>query len=350
MKKNEAYNTLGIQAGASEQEIKKAFRKKAIESHPDKNPNNKNAEVEFKKINQAHQILTGAEKAEDEKVFVQEGNFNNDFFRRNWQDIFGGGSPFDPFTSTYSSRSTYSTARPPKRKDVSLFINLSFIESILGCDREIEYKKEIFCKSCQGLGKAQSSLKTCPHCKGLGYIDSHISNGFMAQMMRAACAACSGSGKTGENCKDCNGLGFNSSSKKIKVKIPPIGDQKSSLIIRNAGHEYKGFNSNVLIDVIPTIQHENMYIKNNNVISKEDIPLDLLLFGGEKEVDVVDGKQTIIIPEKSKVGSVVIIKDKGVQVGKFKQAGHHLVELGIKYPTALTEELKTALENAYKEE
>ncbi len=351
MKKSEAYSVLGLSESADENEIKKAFRKKAVEHHPDKNPGNNDSESEFKKINQAYQILTGSERSEDDHIYSQTIHSNaNDFFRRNWEDIFGGaGFSYSPFTQNPTKGFDFRRTTKPIT-DVSLFLNISFTETILGCEKEIEYKKEIYCKSCNGSGTNQSTVKICEACKGMGFRQREVRTGFMSQITRETCSLCFGKGKLGDPCKDCGGKGGNYVSKKIKVKIPPIGEKQATLVVKNAGNEYaNNITSNVTIDVVPTIKHENMYVKENNVISTESIPLDTLLFGGDVDVPIVDGKHTIHIPKHSRSGSVIVIKDKGVRAGKYKQNGHHLVELAIKYPNNLTEELKIALENAYKE-
>lgn len=348
MKKSEAYSVLGLSESANEADIKKAFRKKAMEHHPDKNPGNNESEAEFKRINQAYQILTGSEKSEDDHYNQTYSNANNDFFRRNWEDIFGAGFSYSPFTQNQPS-GFRRTTKPIT--DVSLFLNISFSETVLGCEKEIEYKKEIYCKSCNGAGTDKSTVKICEACKGMGFRQREVRTGFMSQITRETCSLCFGRGKAGDPCKDCGGKGGHYVTKKIKVKIPPIGEKQATLVIKNAGNEYaNNITSNVTIDVVPTIKHENMYVKENNVISTESIPLDTLLFGGDVDVPIIDGKHKIHIPKHSKSGSVIVIKDKGVRAGKYKQNGHHLVELAIKYPNNLTEELKTALENAYKEE
>jgi molecular chaperone DnaJ len=330
MKLDEARQILEIDQNASEEDIKKAFRKKAASAHPDRNPNDANAEEKFKNINKAYQILSGTEKAEDD---ISQ-NINSEIFYQHWHDMFN---------NFFGNREVI------ERDDIGLRLMASFKECVLGGEREIDFNRQVYCKDCNGKGLEQNSITKCSHCQGAGVIRKSITNGPVRQIFQQACQHCRGTGFSGFACKKCAGNGFLVLKKTLKLKIPPIGDRNTTLMIHNQGNEYaNGVVSNVLIDVIPTSQEANMTIDGNNVFSKEAVSLDILLFGGELKVKLIDGEETIKIPPESKLGSMIPIYGRGVKAGKFKQAGNHMVELDLKYPKNLTEDLKAALINAYK--
>jgi molecular chaperone DnaJ len=195
MKKNEAYETLGLTQTATEEDIKKAFRKLAVQYHPDKNKDNPKAEETFKKINQAYQILTGKEKAEDDMPNFSSGGSNPFDFMDNFMDFFG-----NPFANPFSNQ------KKPQSNDMfaPVFVKTSvnFEESILGCKKHISYKIKHYCEKCCGDGIDTSSKKRCDKCRGTGWISKSVKNGNYINTTRTVCENCRGKGEYGNPCKE----------------------------------------------------------------------------------------------------------------------------------------------------
>jgi len=327
-----AYETLNVKEGDDKEAIKKAFRKKAAALHPDKNPGNEQAEKDFKLANEAYRILIGEQRADDVAP-VQDpfSRMNIDF-----NSIFGGN--FQRGWGRHSQQ-TVEIKRFSKQ--------LTFDESVLGGECKIEYTVKSMCKEC-------SENKTvCLVCGGEGVLHNVQRQANFSSIFTQACPACGGAGTTKGECKRCENKGHNIVSKSINLKIPPIGNQSVSLRLAKAGNIYyankKEINGDAVIDLIPkTVSPDGrLKIVGRNIVSKEKVRLDTLMFGGDITVSTVTEKQKLSIPEKSRAGSILHIKGYGVHSQQGK--GDHLVELEIEYPKTLTEELKTAIKKAYED-
>jgi len=335
MLRKEAYEILGVQETDDQDVVKKAFRKKAAQLHPDKNQD-PNAENEFKKVNEAYRILIGEQNSDD---YVAP-HINDPFSRMNidFASIFGG-----------NFHRSGPNVRPIEVKRFSK--KLTFEESALGGECKIEYNVRVHCKECEGGNK---NRKACPACNGEGAVHRVQRQANFSTIYTEGCKACHGVGSTnGEDCKKCHGKTYDTLSKTINLKIPPVGDKTASLRLAKAGNIYfihgKEIHGDVIIDLIPSILSSDgkMKIVGNDIVSKEEVKLDTLMFGGDITVQTISGKQELKIPEKSRAGSIFRIKGYGVSTKP--NAGNHLVELEIKYPKKLTEEFKKAIQKAYED-
>jgi molecular chaperone DnaJ len=355
MRRNEAYEVLGLTENASDDDIRKAFRKLAAENHPDKNSGSKESEEKFKEINTAYQILTNKEQAEDERNSY--GAYNGQGAHHiNLNDIMdfmnqgGGGSPFDAFFGG-QRRQTYNVDLSP----INLFMKLSFEESVLGCDKKVSYDRKCYCESCDGLGKSKQNLKKCNKCNGSGFFKQKMGNGVFITTQTQACSTCNGAGTMGDPCNDCSGNGYNMESQSLNVKIPPIGGNEMTLSVGGKGNHYKEHGGEVLIHLSPTREgsgkYSNFSLDNRDVRARVCVNLNTLLFGGEIKIPVVGGEdQTITIPKLADLDKEFYLNSFGARKYSNLPLGKQIVTLKINYPSKdkLSDELLEKLNKAYE--
>jgi len=343
MNLEEAHRLLGTTDSATPDDIRKAFRKKAAEAHPDKNPGDATAEARFKEINEAYQILSGTQQPSHPQYHDVSSAYQN--MQVNFEDFFG---PFTEFINPQAQRKQV----PYKKSHVQKSVQLSFEESILGAEREFKYVRKVFCKKCKAEGMNPGSVKKCTQCNGSGMIQKQNKQGGFFHFTATTCSACNGRGKVGEACPDCQGQGFIKENKTAKVKIPPVGSQ-TDVVLRfpKEGHVYPDVISDVFISITPTASKDNMVIEGTNVIMKLPVPLNILLFGGERQVPIVGQTElrTIKINESSKVGDNIVLNECGVRSFQSSSPGKLVIQLDIEYPKKLTPELKEQLTKAYED-
>lgn len=350
MKRDEAFNVLGLNENATEEEVKKSFKKLAVENHPDRNKE-KDAEEKFKRINQAYQILTGKEKAENEHInFDGHGSYPFDPF----SGMPGG---MDDFISSFfggvNNRRAHTQQKPQIiLEDLYSSMNVTFEESVLGCTKNISYVINNFCDACEASGFDTTKIAKCKTCSGTGYQKKSLGGHGFLRIEQHQCSSCGGSGLSGEPCKVCNGKRYKEENISLNTKIPPIGDRQIKLCLKGKGHKYKNQASDTYIIVNPTPEgngkYSKYYIEGINVKSTISVTLDKLLFGGEEKVQTVgDGEVTIKINPLTKIFDEIVIKGSGV---KTKNPGNHIVVVEAIYPekNKLSDELKAQLEKAYK--
>lgn len=345
MKRHEAEAILGVSPNASEDEIKKSFRKLAAETHPDRNKDDPSAEDKFKTINQAYQILTGKEKA--------EGDFNP----------FGGaeshGSPFNPFDifnmddiiNNFYNRSSSVSKQQFRVDDIEIPQHISFEEAILGATKKISYKVKEYCQTCEAQGIDPNKRTRCQRCNGTGVVKTSVGGAGFIRINQFPCPDCQG-GLTGEKCQACNGNCFRVHDVSVNVKIPPVGDKSARLLVKGKGNFYKKTFGDVYVRIIPIVkgsgEFNDYHIYNNHVMSNLKVTLDKLLFGGKEIIKTVGGEdKEITIEPFTKTNDDIYIKGYGV---RGQNPGDHIITIEAQYPNKenLTEELKQALENAYK--
>lgn len=355
---DEARKTLGVHESSTEEDIKKAFRKLAAENHPDKNPGDKTAEDKFKQINQAHRILTGQEQPDGAQVggFRRQGNYGP----------FGqpfGGSPFGGFDDLFND--FFRGGNTQKQRSIAIadilhVIQLSFEETVLGCKKEINYKKHIYCDKCNGQGKYGKTDK-CNVCDGSGVIGSNFSSGYTTTIYTTTCNSCGGTGKQLQICDKCNGSQFSFEDVSLKLVVPPISST-TEMRAKGKGNQLGQLHSDLIIHAVPAMEgqkgskYENFYIDGKNVYSTVEVGFDKLMFGGELEVNIVgsDEKQKLQIDKYTKLDSELVIQGFGLRTPA--RPGNHIVQLKLKYPpreninsTEDMEQIKIALHKLYNE-
>lgn len=351
------YKVLGVDKGASADDIKKAFRKKAHEHHPDKKGGD---EAKFKEINEAYQVLGNAEKRAQYDRFGSgfehaqgAGGFHGfegfrDFsnfsegFNVNMDDLgdmFGGFGDIFGFGGGKKSRAR-------RGGDIQAILNIDFKEAIFGTEKEVSLNKTIQCDKCHGHGaEPGAKVDTCKTCGGSGRVTKIQRTIFGQMQVQATCTDCSGEGKTySEKCSKCKGHGIIRNMSHIKVKIPAGIDDGETIRLTGQGeageHGAPAGDLYLRIKVNPSKQFSR---EGNNIFSKVEISFTQAVLGDKIEVETVDGQVTLKIPEGTQSGTDFVLKGKGVVSLRGKGRGNHLVKVVIKTPKNLSRKQKETL-------
>ena len=359
--KQDYYELLGVAKGASEEELKKAYRKKAVQYHPDKNPGNKEAEEMFKKVSEAYEVLKDAEKraAYDRyghAAFQQSGGgprggaaggggFHDpfDIFR----EVFGqrggggGGGMFDEFFGGAGGNGEGGAGRG---SDLRYDLEITLEEAARGVEKEISFRRLGECKHCSGSGAEPGSKKsTCPTCRGGGQVTT--SRGFFH--VRQVCPSCHGSGSRFEKvCAKCSGEGRVQETTKINIKIPPGVDTGSKL--RSTGNGEAGVmggSSGDLYIVIHVKEHEVFERQGDDLFTEIPIKFTLATLGGTISVPTMEGKATLKIPAGTQSGTTFRLKGRGLPQLRGGAAGDQLIRVHVEVPTSLNSDQKKKLED-----
>lgn len=353
--KRDAYEVLGVSRSATAEEIKRAYRKLAVQYHPDKNPGDKQAEEKFKELGEAYEILSDQEKraAYDRYGWAafggaggagggaggMPGGFHDPF--EIFREVFGtsgGGGIFDSFFGGGEVEGAHHGA------DLRYDLELTLEEAVLGCEKSLEIRKLDICDECEGTGAAPGSrVTTCPTCRGRGAVT--VSRGFFH--VRQACPHCHGSGRVAERpCRSCRGEGRREKTSVIKLRIPPGIDEGARL--RSSGAGEAGVRGGPPGDLYVVI-----HIRDHPVFTRDgldlhcEIPLPFVTaaLGGEVRVPVLGGQAaTLKIPPGTQSGTVFRLKGHGVPAVRGHARGDLLVTVQVEVPTRLNAEQRRALE------
>jgi molecular chaperone DnaJ len=345
------YRILGISKDASEEEIKKAYRKIAMQSHPDRNPGDKEAEENFKIASEAYEVLRDSEKRRIYDQYGIEGLKGTGFTGfRGFEDIFSAfGDIFEDFFGFGTTRTH--KARPRPGADLRYDLKLSFTEAAFGKEAEIEIPQNSSCDTCGGTGaKPGTSPATCPSCKGMGQVTR--SQGFFT--ISTTCSHCRGEGKLVQHpCKECRGTGKIRKNRKIEVKIPPGVDAGTKLRIRGEGQEgERGGPPGDLYVFIYVEPHDFFSRDGDDVLCRIPISFPHAALGTEIEVPTLDGTKRLTIPKGIENGEILRIKGEGIPKMRGHGRGDQLVQVVIKTPKHLTkrqEELLREFEEVARE-
>ncbi|ABW18780.1 chaperone protein DnaJ [Alkaliphilus oremlandii OhILAs] len=353
MSKRDYYEVLGINKDASDQDIKKAYRKLAMKYHPDRNPDNKEAEEKFKEANEAYEVLSSPEKRQRYDQFGHAGVNGNGaggfegfsgFGGGGFEDIFG--DIFDMFGGGFSSSRRRSG--PQKGADLQHQEVITFEEAAFGVEKEVEFYRNDSCHTCSGTGaKPGTSTRTCTKCNGTGEIRV-VRRTALGQMVNVApCDQCGGDGTMIETpCDTCKGKGKVRKLKKIKVKIPAGVDTGSVISIRGEGEPgIKGGPSGDFYVVINVKPHKLFQRDGYDVICEMPITFVQATLGDEVEVPTLEGKVKYKINEGTQSGTVFRLKSKGIVNPKGYGKGDQYVKVIVEVPTKLSEKQKEILRN-----
>ena len=351
--KRDYYEVLGIQKGASEAEIKKAYRKMAQKYHPDMNPGDKAAEAKFKEVNEANEVLSDPEKRAryDQYGFAGvDPNFNPD--AGGGFSGFGGGfdgfdlgSIFGDFFGGGGSSSQRRNA-PQRGQNIGAEVTITFEEAATGVSKEIEIGRIEDCAKCHGTGCAAGSApETCPACKGTGTVRTTRQTPLGAFVQSSTCARCGGRGKIIKNpCPTCKGKGKVRRNQKITVKIPAGIDIGQSVRIRGEGHA--GTNGGPAGDLLVAvnIQKHPLFTRDGaNLYCEIPITFTQAALGAEIEVPTLDGKVRYTVPEGTQSGTTFRLKGKGMPYVGYKTRGDLMITTVVETPTHLSAEQKDLL-------
>lgn len=354
MAKRDYYEVLGVSKSASEDEIKKAFRKAAVKHHPDKEGGD---EAKFKEVNEAYEVLGDSLKKQRYDQFGHagvggasgggpSGNPFEGFGGFGGQGVefdFGGGLG-DIFGQFFGGAQS---GRGPRRgRDVETSITLTFEEAIFGVEKTIPLNLEDECTHCHGSGAEPGhDIKTCPDCKGSGQ-QTRVMNSIFGQIQQAVtCPTCHGRGKVPEKkCTVCGGDGTVRQSKEVKLKIPAGIDDGATIRLKDHGEAIQGGPKGDLYVHIHVKAHKKFTREGNIVLSFEHISMVDAALGTEIDVDTVDGKVKMKIPAGTQTGTDFKLSGYGVPGLRSDARGPHIVGIIVDIPTKLTKKQKELLE------
>lgn len=344
MSKRDYYQVLGVQKNASEEEIKKAYRRLAMKHHPDRNPGDKQAEELFKEVKEAYEILSDAQKR---TAYDQFGHAGVDpTMAAAGGGGFGGfgfGDIGDIFESVFGAGMRGGGGnRAFRGADLRYDLNLSLEEAVAGTEVKVRIPTQIVCKNCHGSGaNPGSSQQTCPRCGGYGQI--RMSQGFFS--VQQTCGTCRGTGRIIPNpCSTCHGSGRIHEHKTLTVKVPAGVDNGDR--IRLAGEGEAGVNSGPAGDLYVQINvrpHPIFTREDNHLFCEVPISITTAALGGELDVPTLDGRVTLKIPPETQTGKVFRIRSKGVKPVRGGQAGDLHCRVVVETPVNLTSQQKELL-------
>ncbi len=349
--KQDYYNVLGVSKSASDDEIKRAYRKLAKQYHPDMNPNNKDAEQKFKEVNEAYGILSDAEKRRQYDQFGHAAFENGGFGGGG----FGGGAGFggfdfgDIFSSFFGGGASSSRANAPMEgEDVGVRLTIDFNEAVFGCKKEVSFNRVEKCGDCKGSGAASgTTAERCTTCHGTGQVTVQQRTPLGIMQSSRPCSACNGKGKIIKTpCKNCRGTGNVKVTKKIEVSIPAGIDHGQRIALRGEGHAGKngGANGDLIIE-IRVRDHEFFERRGNNVYADLPITFTDAALGAELDAPLLDGTtQKLTIPEGTQTGTSFTLRGKGISdVNYPSRKGDLIYTVNIETPTNLSSEQKELL-------
>lgn len=344
--KRDFYEVLGVNKGASEDEIKKAYRKMAMKYHPDKNPGNKAAEDKFKEANEAYSILSDADKKNKYDRFGHAGVDPNAGFGGGGGFSGGGGFEdiFDMFGGMFGGGGGQRRRNgPAKGRDLQQSVTISFNEAAFGTKKQIQINKFVTCPVCEGSGSEKGTSKiTCPKCNGSGEVRTVKSTPFGQFQSSAPCDRCNGNGQINEHpCKECGGNGKVRKTVTIAVDIPAGVDNDSVISIRGQGEPGTNGGPNGDFYVVIAVTPHRVFKRNgNDLILEMPITFTQLVLGDEIIVPTLSEKISYKIPAGTQPDTVFRIKGKGIKSVRTGKMGDLYIKVDLEIPTKLDGEQK----------
>lgn len=354
MSKRDYYEVLGVAKTASEDELKKAYRKLARKYHPDVNRDNpKEAEEKFKEVNEAYEILSNAERRAQYDQFGHAA-----FDAANGGGGFGGAGAggFSDIFDMFFGQAGFGfgggrQAGPERGADLRYDMEISFEDAAFGLETEIQVPRTEDCSTCQGSGAAPGTHpETCPECRGTGQVQVTQNTPFGRMVNVRSCERCRGEGKIVKTpCKECNGRGKVRVKRKIKIKVPGGVDNGSRLRVAHEGEAgQRGGPPGDLYVYLFVKQHKLFTREGNDVVCEVPINFVQAALGDEIEVPTLDGRVKLKVPEGTQTGTVFRIKDKGIPHLRGHGRGDQHVRVKIVTPKKLTDRQKELLQEFAK--
>ena len=348
--KRDYYEVLGVSKSASQDEIKRAYRKLAKANHPDLNPGDKSAEAKFKEVNEAYEILSDSDKkarydqyghAGVDPNFGAGGGFDGGFDFGDLGDIFGSF-----FGGGFGGGRRSNPNAPQRGESIRLSLAISFEEAAFGCEKAVTVERMEPCDTCHGNGCAPGATpEVCPDCHGTGQVQVRRQTPMGVFATTSPCSRCGGKGKIiHQPCKDCHGTGAVRRRKTIQASIPAGIDQGQTISIRGQGHA--GVNGGPAGDLLITITvrpHDLFRREGTSVLCEAPITFAQAVLGAELESPTIDGKVKYDLPEGTQSGTTFRLKGKGIPAINGRGRGDQYVTVYIETPRNLNKEQKEAL-------
>ena len=352
--KRDFYEVLGVKKGASEDELKKAYRKLAKENHPDLHPGDKECEARFKEINEAYEVLSDPDKRakydqfghaafDPSQGFGGGGGFGGfegfGGFGDIFSDIFGGGFGF-------GGGGGRNPNAPRKGDNLRATVNIKFEEAAFGVKKDVFVSKIEQCHDCKGTGCAEgTTAEVCPDCKGTGTVMSTKRTPFGMVQSSEQCPKCRGRGKIIHSpCKTCRGIGSVRRQHKVSVSIPAGIDDGQTISLKGQGNA--GLNGGPAGDLLITVlvqPHARFERDGTSILLDQEISFSQAALGAEVEVPTLDGKVKLNIPEGTQTGTTFRLKGKGVPFLRNGGRGDQFVTVNVAVPRSMTSTQKNAL-------
>ncbi|HWT56037.1 MAG TPA: molecular chaperone DnaJ [Candidatus Microsaccharimonas sp.] len=350
--KRDYYDVLGVKKDASADEIKKAFRRAAIEHHPDRGGD----ETKFKELNEAYEVLKDADKRKRYDQFGHAGVGGNGGFEgfNGFGGGFGQGQSFDfgdlglgDIFSSFFGGGGGGQQRAARGRDVEARVDISFEQAVFGTEQELHLNIEDTCEHCKGTTVEPGyELKTCDTCQGQGQVVTVARTVFGNIQQAAVCPKCHGTGKIPEKvCSVCHGKGTQAKSQHINLKIPAGVDDGATIRLREHGEAIANGPKGDLYVNIRVKPHKRFTREGDLILSEEHIDMVDAALGTEIEVDTVDGPVVMKVPAGTQSGSDFKLSGHGVPHLKGSTRGAHIVTLVVDTPTKLSKQQKELLEN-----
>ena len=346
------YETLGLDNNATEDDIKKAYRKLAKQYHPDLHPNDPTAAEKFKEINEANETLSDPKKRK-QYDFEQEhpnmggfGGFGNGGFSGGGFSGFGGFEDIFGDIFGFGGRSTQRAQTKQRGEDSTLEVSLSFLDAAKGCKKEVTYTRNATCTSCKGTGaKGGTAYKTCEKCGGTGQVQYVNNNGIFRSVNVRACPDCNGTGKKIiDSCPDCKGKGYIKQTTTVTLDIPAGADTGS--YIKKAGFGEASRNGGPSGDLIVVFRVEpSIIFKRQKFDLYVDVPISYktAVLGGKIEVPTIEDTITYTIPEGTQSGKTFYVRGKGIKSPR--GTGDLYIKVNVEVPTKISRDQRKKIED-----
>ena len=352
--KRDYYEVLGVSKGASDDELKKAYRKLAKQYHPDLNPGDKTAEAKFKEVNEAYEVLSDKEKRAKYDQFGHAGvdpnfgagGFNGGGFGFDMGDIDLGDIFGSFFGGGFGGGSSRQRTGPMKGETLRAAVTITFEEAAFGCEKEIVLNRTETCEDCHGTGCAPgTTAEVCPDCHGSGTIRIQRGGGAFTFATTTTCPKCNGKGKIiHQPCKSCGGTGTTRKQRKITVNIPAGIDNGQAVSLRGQGGA--GRNGGPAGDLLISVTvRPHAFFKREGTSVYLDHPVTFLqaTLGAELEIPTIDGKVKWNLPAGTQPGTTFRLRGKGIPSVNGRGRGDQYVTVRVQIPTSLNGEQKEAL-------
>ena len=349
--KRDYYEVLGVARGASDDDLKKAYRRLAIQLHPDRNPGNKQAEERFKEVNEAYQVLSDPERRSQYDRFGHsafqgpqgQGPFGGFDFSQGFEEVFS-----DIFGDFFGTGRGRARSRSRRGDDLRYDLEVEFEEAARGTEKVVRFQRLTLCESCNGTRARGGSTgaRQCPNCRGTGQVRTQ--QGFFS--ISTTCNQCRGEGTIiSDPCPKCQGQGRLRKQESLSVRIPPGVDNGSRLKLRGEGEAgYGGGTPGDLYVIIHVKEHSLFVRQENHIVIEVPISFPQAALGCEIEVPTLEGKVNLKVPSGTQSGKVLRLKGKGIIDLHGYGRGDQLIRVVVETPRSLTARQRELLEEFAK--